>query len=85
MQTKVRDVKYCRETLKLATLGTDGILKLWDPNLTSLQSVTASHGPHHMTPMQCHHVLLNGTHKQQCMHAVADAIFTTTNNHKVEA
>ncbi|KAL3151622.1 hypothetical protein ABBQ38_012613 [Trebouxia sp. C0009 RCD-2024] len=38
-KTKVRDVKYCRETLKLATLGTDGILNLWDPNLTHLQSV----------------------------------------------
>lgn len=42
MQTKVRDVKYCRETLKLATLGTDGTLNLWDPNLTCLLSVSAS-------------------------------------------
>ena len=41
LQTKVRDVKYCRDTLKLASLSADGFVKLWDPNLCLVQSVSA--------------------------------------------
>ena len=42
MQTKVRDVKYCRDILRLASLSADGTVKLWDPNLTCLQSVSSA-------------------------------------------
>ena len=43
LQTKVRDVKFCRDTLKLASLSADGFVKLWDPNLSLVQSVSNRH------------------------------------------
>ncbi|KAL0027315.1 hypothetical protein WJX77_012210 [Trebouxia sp. C0004] len=42
-RTKVRDVKYCRDILKLASLGADGTVKLWDPNLSPVQSMKLAH------------------------------------------
>jgi len=54
LQTKVRDVKYCRDILKLASLGADGTVKLWDPNLSPVQSVSFAHTAN---------VLFNGTVK----------------------
>lgn len=39
VQHKVRDVKYNRDVHKLASLGADGTLKLWDPNLNIISSV----------------------------------------------
>ncbi|KAA6416603.1 MAG: hypothetical protein FRX49_13433 [Trebouxia sp. A1-2] len=42
-RTKVRDVKYCRDILKLASLGADGTVKLWDPNLSPVHSMKLLH------------------------------------------
>lgn len=67
VQTKVRDVKYCRDTLRLATLGTDGVIKFWDPNLSILQTVSASQVAQ-TTPfylLHCHHNLLQPSTQQQ--------------------
>ena len=41
VQHKVRDVKYNRNVHKLASLGADGTLKLWDPNLNIISSVNS--------------------------------------------
>lgn len=39
VQQKVRDVKYNRDIHKLASLGADGTVKLWDPCLSLVNSV----------------------------------------------
>lgn len=39
VQAKVRDVKYCGDILKLASLGADGTVKHWDPKWSLIQSV----------------------------------------------
>lgn len=43
LQHKVRDVKYSRDIHKLASLGADGTVKLWDPTLNIVNSVRVQH------------------------------------------
>ena len=68
LQTRVRDLKYCREALRVASLGSDGVVKLWDPDLTCLQSVSAfSHGTRANTTIQSRmksHVILANPEQQ---------------------